>query len=322
MSPPRLVFVGGTGRSGTHVVAKLLGEHSHYRKVPIECRFHCNERGLADLVSGRATNEQFLAKLRGFWWHRARFGRRATVRLRGLAGRGGDRIPGAEAKVRGLHKIIARDRFEEAVARFEADCDGDVVGASRNLFYDLLARLAEEAGKPALVEMSCFTIAAAPGLARIFPEARFVHSVRDGRDAGSSKVSKRQKAHHPVDVGSGVAWWEERLRLAEQGFRGLPDPGRLHLVSLDELVWGDREGSYRGLLDFLEIDEEPAVREFFDSRMSAENAHRERWRDGLDAAEQAELEARYAEALERIEREGFHCAELLRRNFERGRAPA
>ena len=69
--------------------------------------------------------------------------------------------------------------------------------------------------------MSCFTIAAADGLAQIFPEARFVHSVRDGRDSGSSKVSLRQKPHHPTDVVSGIEFWADRLRQAEEGVRGL-----------------------------------------------------------------------------------------------------
>ena len=158
--------------------------------------------------------------------------------------------------------------------------------ASRDLFFDLLGPVAAEQGKPVLVEMSCFTIASAPGLARIFPEARFVHSVRDGRDSGSSKVSKRQKAHHPTDVASGIEWWEGRLRLAEAGYRGLPDPAALHAVCLDELVWGDREASYEGLLSFLGVDDEPGMRAFFDEQMNADAAHRERWREGRTEAEQ------------------------------------
>ncbi len=96
--------------------------------------------------------------------------------------------------------------------------------------------------------MSCFTIAAADGLAEIFPEARFVHSVRDGRDSGSSKVSLREKPHHPTDVVSGIEFWADRLRQAEDGVRGLSaaDRERLHVVSLDELVWSDREAAYGG----------------------------------------------------------------------------
>jgi hypothetical protein len=310
--PADLVFVGGTGRSGTHVVSHLLGEHSRFAAVPIECRFHSNPKGLAEVVTGKATPEEFVTKLRRFWWHRVRVGGRATVRLRRLAGRAND-----DAKVRGLHKIVEPDVFEASVGRFEAAAGGDVVQASRDLFFDLLGPVAAEQGKPVLVEMSCFTIASAPGLAKIFPEARFVHSVRDGRDSGSSKVSKRQKEHHPTDVASGIDWWEGRLRLAEAGYRGLSDPSALHVVSLDELVWGDREASYEDLLSFVGVDSEPAMRSFFDAEMNADAAHRERWRDGRTEAEQEALVSAYAAALDRIEAEGFHCAALLRRSFDR-----
>ena len=306
---PDLVFVGGTGRSGTHVIARLLGHHPRYHMVPVECRFHCNPRGLADVVTGRASAEEFLTKLRKFWWHRVRFGDRAFVRLRSLTGRGG--------KVRGLHKVVPQERFEAAVGRFEATHSADVVQASRELFFDLLRPLAEEAGKPAIVEMSCFTIASAPGLARIFPEARFVHAVRDGRDAGSSKAAKHQKEHHPTGVADGIDWWLERLRLAEQGVRGLPDPGRVTPISLDELVWADRERADAELVGCLELVDEPAMRRFFDSEMNAEAAHRDRWRDGLDAAEQEAVQRGYEGALETLAREGYHCADVLRRAYER-----
>ena len=132
--------------------------------------------------------------------------------------------------------------------------------------------------------MSCFTIAAADGLARIFPEARFVHSVRDGRDSGSSKVSLRQKPHHPTDVVSGIEFWADRLRQAEEGVRGLSeaDRARLQVISLDELVQSDREATYAELLGFLGVADEPAMREFFDTEMNADAAHRERWRKGLE----------------------------------------
>ena len=304
-----IVFVGGTGRSGTHVIARLLGHHSRFHMVPIECRFHCNPSGLADVVTGRATPEEFIEKMRRFWWHRVRHRGRAWTRMRPVAGRAG--------KVRGLHKIIARDRFDQAISGFQRNCYRDVVQASRTLFLELLWPLAEEAGKPALVEMSCFTVAAAPGLQAIFPEARFVHAVRDGRDAGSSKVEKRQKEHHPTDVEAGIDWWLERMRLAEEGYRGMDDTSKLVPISLDELVWADRERAYGELLEFLELEDERPMREFFDEQMNADAAHRERWREGLDDASQEQIRERYEEALEKLEREGYHSAPVLRRSYER-----
>jgi hypothetical protein len=314
--PAELVFVGGTGRSGTHVLSYLLDRHSRFHGVPIECRFHCNPKGLADVVRGRAEPADFLRKLRGYWWHRVRVGERAYVRARWRAlGRG---------EVRGLHTIIDEPSFTAAADRFERDHGDDLVGASRALFYELLGPRAARAGKPVLVEMSCFTIAAADGLAEIFPEARFVHSVRDGRDSGSSKVSLRRKPHHPTDVASGIEFWADRLAQAERGVRGLADAdrGRLAVISLDELVWSDREGAYAELCGFLGIDDEPAMREFFDAEMNAGAAHRERWRAGLDEVEQAEVVRLYEATLERLEAEGYHCAPVLRRSYERERAIA
>ena len=309
--PAELVFVGGTGRSGTHILSYLLDRHSRFRGVPIECRFHCNPNGLADVVRGKTEPEDFLRKLRGYWWHRVRIGDRAYVRAKWRAlGRG---------RERGLFSIVDQEEFDRAADRFEAEHSDDLLEASRNLFYDLLQPVADKAGKPQLVEMSCFTIAASDALAQIFPEARFVHSVRDGRDSGSSKVGLRQKPHHPTDVASGIDFWADRLRQAEEGVRGLSDGDtrRLHVISLDELVQSDRDPTYAELLEFLGIEDEPAMREFFETEMSADAAHRERWRKGLDEGEQERITGIYEDTLARLEHEGYHCAPVLRRSYER-----
>jgi len=309
--PAELVFIGGTGRSGTHILSYLLDKHSRFHGVPIECRFHCNPKGLSDLVTGRTDAADFLTKLRGYWWHRVRIGDRAYVRAKWRAmGRG---------RERGMHQIMAPDRFDEAVRRFEEFCSEDVVQASRNLFYDLLQPLADEAGKPILVEMSCFTIAGADGLAQIFPEARFVHSVRDGRDSGSSKVSLRQKPHHPTDISSGIEFWADRLRQAERGVAGLAaaDRARLRVISLDDLVHSNREGAYAELCEFLGVADEAAMREFFETEMNADAAHRERWRKGLTEAEQEQIIELYEATLKGLSEEGYHCATVLQRSYER-----
>jgi len=303
---PDLLFIGGTGRSGTHVLSQLLSNHSRYARVPIEARFHVNPQGFPDLLAGKTSPEEFLRKLKRFWWKRIRAGEVAPVIARRIAfGR----------KVRGLHKVVAKDRFEAAVADFERTWPTDLELACRNLFLDLLWPIAEEEGKPGLIEMSCFTVAESPTLIRLFPEAKVIHTVRDGRDAGSSKVSKRQKRSHPRDGSEGLRWWEGRLRMIEAGVQQLPD-GKLLTISLDELVDGDRESVYSQVLEFLAIEDEPEMRRFFDEEMSASAAHKERWREGLTPEAQAALVREYEKTLDRLEREGFHCAPQLRRAYE------
>lgn len=305
---PDLVFVGGTGRSGTHVLSQLLGSHPRYARVPIEARFHCNPQGFPDLLSGRVSAEVFLKKLQKFWWRRIRAGEVAPVVARRIAfGR----------KVRGLHKVVPRDRFDAAVEEFERGYPGDPEVACRNLFLDLLWPLTAEQGKPGLIEMSCFTIAQGPTLQRLFPEAKLIHTVRDGRDAGSSKVSKRQKRSHPRDGFEGLRWWEGRLRNIERGVGGLEDRSKLLCVSLDDLVAGDREGVFAEICDFAGLDDDPGMRRFFDEEMDADAAHKERWREGLSSERQQALTREYEKTLDRLEREGFHCAPQLRAAYER-----
>jgi hypothetical protein len=304
------LFIGGTGRSGTHVLARLLGHHSRYRDVEIEARFHCNPRGFPDLLRGRVTLAQFVRKLRRFWWHRIKAGEPFPALLPGLPlGR----------EERGLYKVVPRDRFDAAVGKFEAAYGSDPRRACRALFDDLLRPLAAEAGKPGLVEMSSDNVAEGPTLLEVFPDARLIHTVRDGRDAGASKVGKRQKREHPRDGFEGLAWWERRLRRIDAAAREIP-PDRLLTISLDELAYGDREGTYRRLLEFLELEDEPAIRAYFDRHVIAENAHRDRWRTGLSDEAQEELRRRYENALDRLAADGVEGAAVLRRTYER--APA
>ncbi len=294
-----VVFIGGTGRSGTHVLGRLLGRHSRLAGVPIEARFHCNKRGMPDLLEGRVTLAHFLEKLRDFWWHRVR----------------------VDGQPRGLYNLLTRRQFDAAAQKFESAYPSDPVGACRGLFVDLLWPLAEEEGKPGLAEMSSHNIKEAQTLRRLFGEARFVHTVRDGRDAASSVTTK---TWGPDNILKAIDWWADRLRSIEEGIEGEADgaayslsPDRLCVVVLDELVWGERERAYADLLGFLELDDEPAMREFFSSQMSADAANRERWREGLGALGRRRVQHKYERTLQRLEREGNHAARPLIDAYER-----
>jgi hypothetical protein len=50
--------------------------------------------------------------------------------------------------------------------------------------------------------------------------------------------------------------------------------------------------------------------------MSADAAHKERWREGLDQAGQLALTREYEKTLDRLEQQGFHCAPQLRAAYQ------
>ena len=75
-----MVFVGGTGRSGTHVLAQAaLPQHDRWRSCPVEVRFHVDARAFPGLLVGQVSKAQFLRRLRGFWWKGFQ-----TSRMRGM----------------------------------------------------------------------------------------------------------------------------------------------------------------------------------------------------------------------------------------------
>ena len=300
--PAPVLFVGGTGRSGTHVVAKLAARNSNYRLVPIETRFHVDADGFPGLLSGAVTKAEFVKRMRGFWWK----------------GFQTDRM-------RGLYRFVPRERFDAALATFSDRFEDDREEACRALFYDLLWPVTTERGSGearAIVEQSCDVIAQAPTLVRLFPEAKFVHVVRDGRDASASRVSQQRVLVYPRTRRQGLEWWEGRLRAIDQGGRAIPE-GRLLELGLDDLlVRGPRRRAVEELARFAGVGPGMRMRRFLRRRMNPDQANRERWRRGLSESEQAEIERRYVAILERLERDGVTSAPILRRAYERTRERA
>lgn len=313
--PPPIVFVGGTGRSGTHVVAKLLGRSRELEDIRMEVRFHCDPGGFPDLLSGEASVDEFVRRLRGFWWRRYRGGGRPPDILPWLSlGR----------EPRGLHKIVEREHFEDTVADFEMatiramlnESRAEMRVACRTLFVDMLWPIAIEKQVTGLVEMSCDNVAQADALRRLFPEAKFIHVVRDGRDASASRVQQGRHLLYPRTRSQGLQWWEQRVRRIEREL-GAVAPEQVHTVSLDMLVqpWRQRRG-LKALLEFVGLHKQPRIRRYFRRHISPEVGNLGRWRQGLSRRRQERLRAEYEEVLDRMELDRLRCAPLLREVYE------
>jgi hypothetical protein len=293
-NPPAVLFVGGTGRSGTHVVSKILNNHSHFRKVPNESRFHTDPGGIPDVLAGRTSPDLFIWRLRRHWYRN---------------------FEPARLSFRGIHRYVPRQRLDAASEAFLRRFEHEPEAACRQLFFDLLWPLVAEEAKSGLIEQSCDVVAEAPTLGRLFPEAKFIHVVRDGRDAAASRVGQARFFAYPRSMAQGLEWWEARIRRIDQGVRGV-EPGRVYPVSLDELVGGERRRTYRLMRRFAGLRNEDAMLDYFQGRVKDRNAHMERWRASVPERRQAEIDARYREILEGMREDDVHCAELLIRVHE------
>jgi sulfotransferase family protein len=281
VSPPHPLFVGGTGRSGTHAAAKLLGRHSQYHYVSRELRFHTDRGGLPDLLSGRIDVDHFLRNMREYYWRRE----------------------GADGRDRGLYSKFKRKHFEAALTELQLRFPEDPEAAAAGLVSALLDPMAAEEGKPSWIEQTPQTAAAAGTLHAMFPGMKLVHMIRDGRDVASSVAGMWWG---PNSMRGALRWWERRLRAAQEGLSALP-ADRVLTLSLEDLVVRDREGSYRHLLEFLEIEDERRMRRHFDKQLTAEKANVGRWRQSTAAWRQRRIDRAYAGAVERLRRDGVDC---------------
>ena len=240
------VFVGGTGRSGTTVTARVIGAHPAYFMFPTEVRFITARGGLCDLVTGRTDVRRFERRLMGKWYQRD---------------------PG------GLHRFTDRANVEAVFRRHRDGLKSDPRNAAIAFTHDLLDPIAASHGAASWVEMTPANVAAAPVLLDLFPGMRLVHSVRDGRDVACSVVPIRWG---PTDLDEALDWWARKVEACFAACDGLP-VDRVLVVQMESLVEADRDRQYARILAFLGLEDDAAMRAYFDGGVTADRAHIRRW---------------------------------------------
>lgn len=290
LGPP--IFSGGTGRSGTTVVAKLLDRHPDVgRTVPWEARFLTDRFGLCAVVDARLRGAagtpaaltsgsllMFQHRLRGRWYRRTA---------------GND-------KELGLFHVLAPEELERALAGFRRALPLDPAQAAARLTHDLLDGSPRSRGRRRWVETTPDNALRAHQLVRIFPDLKLVHMVRDGRDTAASVTSRYWGPDRLPDA---IRWWERRTLAIHRSISRLP-AGRVLTVQLEDLVLRDRGATLARVLDFLDLEPHPDVLRFHTEQMRPENAHLQRWREGLDPDELRRVESRYEAAVDRLQRVG------------------
>lgn len=274
---PEPIFVGGVGRSGTHAMGRLVAAHPRYHLIRTEVRFHASPRGLPDLLAGDVDLGTFLQRMRGYWWNRG-------------WGQG-----------QGLQRICDRETFVAALQSFERDYERDPWRASHDLIRAIVDQAAAADGKPAWVEVTGQVIERADTLLRMFPRAKFINMVRDGRAVVAGTLRKVDMTDDPMKA---LDKWERMVRASDASMRGAPSEAFL-TVHLDDLASRDREGTYRRVVDFLEVDDDTSMRAYFDKKISAERAHVEQWRDRMAPQDARRVDRRYRRVVRRLRREGI-----------------
>lgn len=304
------IFVGGTGRSGTTITGYLLGSHPGiWNTEPIEIRFLTDRDGLLDAafitetanerkrgrrerlrdlgnrLRGKRVHPQeermqaFLTRMRGHWYLR-----------HGV----GDHL------CRGLHKSIAKADLEAALTRFERRFLDDPLVAGATLLHELFDPRALAKGASAWVDTTPHNAIRSRRIAELVPDARIVHMIRDGRDAGTSVM---HMPWGPKDPLAALEWWRWRVLQSHQAMQALPRE-QSHTVIFEELVSTHRDERLSELFGFLGFEVAPEVRQYFENTVTAGRAHGQRWKRDVPADMMPAFERTYAEMHEQLTAEG------------------
>jgi hypothetical protein len=144
---------------------------------------------------------------------------------------------------------LRRDRWFRLWGIDAPDVRGlDVADAVRAVF----AAYAAAQGKPRYADKTPHYVSHLPLLAQRFPEARFVHVVRDGRDVALSLL---EVPWGPDTIEGAALHW--RRRVLEGRAAALP-PDRYRELRYEALV-ADPERELRALAPWLDLDYDPAM---------------------------------------------------------------
>jgi hypothetical protein len=153
----------------------------------------------------------------------------------------------------------------------------------------LYAALAAREGKPRWGDKTPAHSACMPALAAAFPEARFIHIIRDGRDVAAS-VRGLPFAPGDGSIEAIAGDWRDRITVAREHAAGV---AHYREVRYERLVT-DPEAVLRELCDFLELDFDDAMLHAHDRAAGVLARLPERRPEGGAVATRAERSARHA----------------------------
>lgn len=124
------------------------------------------------------------------------------------------------------------------------------------MIYSLLLPALERSGKQRIVEKTPHNVLAMDVLGRLFPQARFVHVIRDGRDVCCSLVrmdwrdASGQRVWYTTSIRNAAKYWRDVVKTARAQARLPYLQGRYIEVRYESLVT-DPKRTLRVVLDFI-----------------------------------------------------------------------
>jgi len=257
------LFLGGADRSGTTLVADLLGTHANLSPV-YDTEFVAS---LLTLILGEhcpspaALPERVLC-LMNRWARGFAAKEQACVEQRYQHG----------AQYFLVRRRLVMDETKRLLQNLDRGADPS--RALRRMISVLFDTHARRDGKLRWVNKTPAYIDILPVLGRVFPEMRFVHCVRDGRDVAASVLSQ---PWGPKTVEEAAQWWVNKVRRG-RAFGALR-PSRYFEVRFEDLLAAPEYTLSRVFAFVGESRDATEVMEEYGRRFSLDIGRSSRWTD-------------------------------------------
>jgi hypothetical protein len=268
------IFIGGTGRSGTTAVARLLGLHRNVFTVKWESQFIVAPNGLADLlpkIHQRWCLGDFTNRMRGEWFRRTLNQGKPNEYVAGLCD--DVEIEEVNQAIQILESfVVPNQSLEERHT------------AAAEFIHALFLPAVNRAGARRWGEKTPRNIFYIDTLYAMFPDMKFIDVVRDGRDVVSSMMEhgfwpiapspahpETERFSGPMTFEKAVDYWITMMEIGREKAAKVPTSAYLK-IRLEDLV--DQPNTT--LLKILDFIDEPFDENLLTYDLS--RSHRERWR--------------------------------------------
>ena len=302
------LFTGGSGRSGTTILLNLLKSHPQvHSSMPREIKYLTSRYGLVDINFGRPLSiEENLPSKRNNL--RAKIfdklgNSKKDFFIRNLNSKWWNEV-GKKGKPRGLTQGISKEELVIAIANFEKSFTEDRMRASQALFYELSAAQIRKEDIKYFADSTPTNMMQANYLYKLFPNAKFVNMIRDGRDAALS-VSKEKWG--PDDPHQALYWWANRIVKAHRALLEVRDKDQLQM-RVEDLIVNNRQEEYQKFLTFLEIEDHEDTRTYFESDLLPKYMSQGVWEKEVKDSDL--YEKKYEKILKNLAAKGIEIAKF------------
>ena len=232
MTESNVIFITGTGRSGTNIFKEILSQHSNVATLPFEYRFTVDPRGVFDFYNTYPSYwtpywaDAKIKDLESFLLSLAELKNDNNAALKNkdtspapYAGWELNKwIPGYEDLVNRLISSLADFNYH---ARWPGTQEGiknnemyfskkasqlDLVKPLRKFLNACFSAICIAQNKNFLVEDNTHSLLFAESISKVIPNGKMIHMVRDPRDVLASLMSQRWA---PNDLGQCISWYLE-----------------------------------------------------------------------------------------------------------------